>query len=154
MPLNWWVALAGPLVSAQKLSWFCRSKQNDFLLTMVNMNNGKVWVRVKVTMQILQSAIKIISSILWLRVCLHCSHEWVFIEHPPSSNKVGAVQCNLAGSSGMGRVVQSLLKSTGNQFTSYYEQTHFSVPQDICLSFGCLCYSRCQSPSWKWDTGS
>lgn len=154
MPLNWWVALAGPLVSAQKLSWFCRSKQNNFLLKMVNTNNGNVWVRVKVTVQILQSAIKIISSILRPRVHLHCSPEWAFIEHAPSRNKVGAVPCNVAGSSCMGRVVQSLLKSTGNQFTSYYEQMHFTAPRDICLSFGCLCYSCCRSPSWKWDTGS
>lgn len=41
------------------------------------------------------------------------------------SNKLGGVQCNITGSSCMGRVVQSLLKSSGNQFTPSSEQTHF-----------------------------
>jgi len=76
---------------------------------------------------------------------------WVsfHLVHSLSSNKLGAVQCNTAGSSCAGRVVQSLLKSTRNHFTPCSEETHFSVLQDICLSFGCLCYSRCHSPSWK-----
>lgn len=64
-----------PLVSAQKLSWFCRSKQNNFLLMIVNMDNGNVGMLVKESMKILQSAIKIISFMLQLIVFLHCCHE-------------------------------------------------------------------------------
>lgn len=40
-----------PLVSAQKLSWFFRSEQNNLLLKTVNMDN--VGMLVKVSMKIL-----------------------------------------------------------------------------------------------------
>lgn len=47
-----------PLVSAQKLSWFCRSKQNNFLPMIVNMDSGNVGMLVTVSMKILEPAIQ------------------------------------------------------------------------------------------------